>query len=86
MEKMQGIHHEQRRTRKELANPNADLRCEKARTYGRGSVVEGHRRFSRQLRVMQRPNLRTTMSAAVAAELERQKVASEEEDDGKGGE
>ena len=34
MEKIQGIHNEQRRTQEELANPNADLRYEKATTYG----------------------------------------------------
>ena len=73
MEKLQGIRNEQRRTRKELANPNADLRCEKARTYGCRSTAEGRRHSLDELRVMQRPQLRRTVSAAAVAELERQR-------------
>ena len=70
VEKLQRIRDEQRRTQKELANPNADLRYGKARTYERRSTAEGRRRSLDKFRVMQRPKLRTEVSAA-AAELER---------------
>ena len=73
MEKLQRTHDEQRRTQKELANPNADLRYGKARTYERRSTMEDRRRTLNKLRVMQQPRLRTTVSAAAATELELQR-------------
>ena len=83
VEKLQGICDEQRRTQKELANPNADLRCGKARTYGRRSTALDRCCSQDKLRLMQRPRLRMMVSAAAAAEFEHWKLR-EEEDNGKG--
>ena len=56
----------------EIANPNADLRWGKVKTYGCRSTTEGRRRSLDRLRLMQRPRLRKTRCSAAAAERERQ--------------
>ena len=70
----------------ELENPNADLRCGKAKAYSCRSTAEGRCRFLDRLRLMQRPRSRKTRySAAAAAELEQQR-SSERKKTTKGGE
>ena len=65
-------HEESVMNSEELANPNVDLRCGKAETYGRRSTVEGRRRSLEKLRLMQRPGSRKAKCAAAAAKLEQQ--------------
>ena len=52
---------------------------EKVIAYGCGVAAEDRRRSLDRIRVMQRPSLRTMMSAAAAVELERQEGCERKE-------
>ena len=67
---------------RELANPSADLRYEKAETYSCRSAVEGHRRYLDRLRLMQRLRLMKTRCSTAAVELERQKGCERNKEEG----
>lgn len=60
-------------------------RGEKVIAYGYGVAAEGHRRSLDRIRVMQRPELRTTVRCGSGGARAAEKVREEEEEIGRNG-
>ena len=71
VEELQGTREEQRRTEEEQRNPKCGSTVERCRDLPVLRSCGGRRRFSRQVRVMQRQRLTKARRAAAAAELEK---------------